>query len=151
MDEPIGKVQFPLGEAQSSSRQMVVENGVSSSPRPHFEVGSNKLKHTRCEYHGDREAAARCPECSGFFCRECVTEHNGRMLCLKCLRKNLDSLRGKGKGLGFYMMAAAFLISMMSSWYFFFQISVFLASIPQKYHDGSVVTGQASTEKPRGH
>lgn len=39
----------------------------------------------RCRNHADREAAARCPECRRYFCRECVTEHEGRMVCAGCL------------------------------------------------------------------
>jgi hypothetical protein len=41
----------------------------------------------RCSNHAGREAAARCPECRSFFCRECVTEHEGRVLCASCIRK----------------------------------------------------------------
>lgn len=41
----------------------------------------------RCANHPGREAAARCPECRSFFCRECVTEHEGRVLCAACIRK----------------------------------------------------------------
>ena len=28
-----------------------------------------------------------CPSCRRFFCRECATEHEGRLLCSTCLRK----------------------------------------------------------------
>jgi hypothetical protein len=41
----------------------------------------------RCANHTGREAAARCPECRSFFCRECVTEHEGRVLCAACIRR----------------------------------------------------------------
>ena len=34
-----------------------------------------------------REAVARCPECTQFFCRECITEHDDRVLCSACLKK----------------------------------------------------------------
>jgi hypothetical protein len=40
---------------------------------------------TRCQRHPGQAAAARCPSCQQSFCRECVTEHYGRMLCLACL------------------------------------------------------------------
>ena len=50
-----------------------------------------KLVHQRCLHHTDREAASRCPSCRMFFCRECVTEHNGRVLCRKCLVSNQTS------------------------------------------------------------
>ena len=35
--------------------------------------------------HAAREAAARCPACGEFFCRECVVEHAGKPLCASCL------------------------------------------------------------------
>ncbi len=42
-----------------------------------------------CLLHPDRKAAARCPECGDVFCRECVTEHAGKYLCIKCLEIRL--------------------------------------------------------------
>ena len=50
------------------------------------------LAHQRCFNHALREAAARCPGCGNFFCRECVTEHDDRVLCAACLET------GKTKG-----------------------------------------------------
>jgi hypothetical protein len=40
----------------------------------------------RCWNHESREAVCRCPECGNSFCRECVTEHESRLLCAGCLR-----------------------------------------------------------------
>jgi len=45
------------------------------------------LKHKRCFNHANREASARCPNCKHDFCRECITEHAGKMLCVNCLKK----------------------------------------------------------------
>jgi hypothetical protein len=39
----------------------------------------------RCWNHEEREAACRCPGCLRSFCRECVTEHESRLLCAACL------------------------------------------------------------------
>src|SRR4030095_7031886 len=39
----------------------------------------------RCLNHPEREAAARCPRCRRYFCRECVAEYRGRMLCAECM------------------------------------------------------------------
>ena len=41
----------------------------------------------RCVRHPNRDAAARCPSCQQYFCRECVVEHDGRLLCSDCLRR----------------------------------------------------------------
>jgi hypothetical protein len=43
--------------------------------------------HQRCWNHEGREAVCRCPECGRSFCRECVTEHQSRLLCAACLTR----------------------------------------------------------------
>jgi hypothetical protein len=45
------------------------------------------LVQQRCVNHPAREASARCPECGRFYCRECITEHDDRVLCASCLEK----------------------------------------------------------------
>ena len=56
----------------------------------------------RCWNHESREAVCRCPECGNSFCRECVTEHESRLLCAACLRsltRAREGERGGGRGL----------------------------------------------------
>ena len=45
------------------------------------------LAQQRCRNHLERSAAGRCPTCSFFYCRECITEHAGRLLCAACVQK----------------------------------------------------------------
>jgi hypothetical protein len=45
------------------------------------------LRHARCLFHPLREAAARCPHCGGTYCRECVTDEEGKLACPPCLRR----------------------------------------------------------------
>jgi len=45
------------------------------------------LRHARCLFHPLREASARCPHCGGTFCRECVTDEEGKLACPPCLRR----------------------------------------------------------------
>src|SRR3954462_5126368 len=45
------------------------------------------LRHARCLFPPLREAAARCPHCGGTFCRECVTDEEGKVACPPCLRR----------------------------------------------------------------
>ncbi len=45
------------------------------------------LASQRCLNHATREAVARCPECGHFYCRECITEHDDRVICASCLKK----------------------------------------------------------------
>ena len=39
-----------------------------------------------CWNHESRQAVCRCPECRRSFCRECISEHESRLLCAACLR-----------------------------------------------------------------
>src|SRR5215468_3888389 len=48
---------------------------------------ATRLRHARCLFHPLREAAARCPHCGGTFCRECVTDEEGKLACPPCLRR----------------------------------------------------------------
>ena len=45
------------------------------------------LSQQRCLRHELREAAGRCPSCQRYYCRECLTEHDHRLLCVTCLAK----------------------------------------------------------------
>lgn len=48
---------------------------------------ATSLRHARCLFHPLREAAARCPHCGGTFCRECVTDEEGKLACPPCLQR----------------------------------------------------------------
>jgi len=50
-------------------------------------LSTKGLRHARCLFHPLREAAARCPHCGGTFCRECVTDEEGKLACPPCLRR----------------------------------------------------------------
>ena len=63
----------------------------------------------RCRNHADREAAARCPDCRRHFCRECVTEHEGRMVCAACIAppRTADVAAPRRRFAGAFRTAAA--------------------------------------------
>jgi len=71
----------------------------------------------RCWNHEDREAACRCPGCGRPFCRECVTEHEARLLCSKCLaagaRGALAGLGGARKLIPILMLLAGLFLAWM--------------------------------------
>ena len=54
---------------------------------PFHRSSATGLRHSRCLFHPLREAAARCPHCGGTFCRECVTDEEGKLACPPCLRR----------------------------------------------------------------
>lgn len=54
---------------------------------PSYKASAMSLRHARCLFHPLREAASRCPHCGGTFCRECVTDEEGKLACPPCLRR----------------------------------------------------------------
>ncbi|MCP4691756.1 MAG: rhomboid family protein [Desulfobacterales bacterium] len=97
-----------------------------------------KLSEQRCYNHGFREAAARCPECGRFFCRECITEHEDRVLCSACLVRTRDP--GESRPSPMSRLAPLFhgVTGIMLMWLFFYLMGQVLLSIPSSYHDGSI-------------
>lgn len=98
----------------------------------------NDLIHQRCFNHKFREAVARCPECSRYFCRECITEHEDRVLCAACLAKTT-----KKPSLGLYRFSGLFfviqvILGTMLMWIFFYYLGQILLSLPVSFHEGTV-------------
>jgi hypothetical protein len=96
-----------------------------------------EITRQRCFNHLGREAVARCPECERFFCRECITEHEDRVVCAACLK----TMTGPGKKKGRY--AGAFLFTRCSLgfvvlWFLFFTLGRMLLRIPSAFHDGTL-------------
>ena len=58
-----------------------------SSAMPVQRLSAAGLRHAHCLFHPVREAAALCPLCGGTFCRECVTDEDGKLACPPCLRR----------------------------------------------------------------
>jgi uncharacterized paraquat-inducible protein A len=92
------------------------------------------LRQKRCENHPQREASARCPECGRFFCRECITEHDDRVLCASCLAK-LSIKETKGTVLWNWLprLALAF-TAVVLVFFALFLIGNLLVSVPSHFH-----------------
>jgi hypothetical protein len=96
------------------------------------------LAHQHCLNHDTREAVAQCPECRHFFCRECVTEHDDRLLCASCLRK--ISKAGGSHRHPFRNLARAgmSLAGLLMASLFFYWLAQILLMIPTSFHDGTL-------------
>jgi hypothetical protein len=74
----------------------------------------------RCWNHEAREAACRCPACGRNYCRECVSEHEGRLLCAACLSgvtAGREPSGGRWRKLApAAMIAAAILLAWLTYW-----------------------------------
>jgi len=78
------------------------------------------LSRARCTNHEGRQASGLCPTCSRPFCRECLTEHGGRLSCASCLKRSAPAAKTgiawKKKLAAPAMLAAAMLLS----WFVFY-------------------------------
>ena len=95
------------------------------------------IAHERCFNHAGREAAARCPECGRLFCRECVSEHAGRVICATCLRDIAASTPAKRRA-GIPPRILAVFLGILILWSSFFLLGKSLLSIPSAFHDITV-------------
>jgi hypothetical protein len=98
----------------------------------------NILAHQRCFNHAVREAVARCPECGQYYCRECITEHDDRVVCSACL-KNLTRLPlTKRPAFVQVLRLAQCALGILIVWFFFFLIGAGLLKIPASFHEGTL-------------
>ncbi len=96
------------------------------------------LVQQRCFHHAHREAVARCPECLRFFCRECVTEHDDRVICAACLRKASGKNRSSSRPWRGLVLSGALACGVWLTWVTFFLVGKLLLRIPTSFHDGTL-------------
>jgi len=92
----------------------------------------------RCFYHESREAACRCPICRRYFCRECVTEHDDRVLCVECLKTIVAGQAPRLSGARRLFRGVLTVAGILMAWLFFYTIGRTLLLIPSAVHDGTV-------------
>jgi hypothetical protein len=92
----------------------------------------------RCFNHAFREAAARCPECRRFFCRECVAEHDDRVICASCLKKIAAPRLANRRAFSILIRSVQLVFGVLVAWFFFFVVGEALLRIPASFHDTSV-------------
>ena len=96
------------------------------------------VTHQRCFNHATREAAARCPECGQFFCRECITEHDDRVLCAACLRKLAARPLTQRRGFVGTVRAVQLAVGLLIVWWCFHFLGQVLLDTPGNFHDGTI-------------
>lgn len=98
----------------------------------------NTLHQQRCLNHSLREAVARCPVCTQYFCRECITEHEDRVICAACLRKLTVKPVARKRNLSAIKWLFAGGCGFLLGWSVFYTAGRVLVSIPAEFHDGSI-------------
>ncbi len=92
----------------------------------------------RCLNHDTREAAARCPACAQFFCRECITEHDGKVICAGCLRKESGLRAERRVSAAIFGRALAVTAGFLLGWICFYSAGQLLVSVPAEFHEGTL-------------
>jgi hypothetical protein len=96
------------------------------------------LLHQRCFNHAAREAVARCPECGHFFCRECITEHDDRVICAACLKKLARAPLLRRPGFAWAIRAVQCAFGIFVVWFFFYLVGEGLLALPSSFHEGTL-------------
>jgi len=96
------------------------------------------LARQRCLNHLNREAVARCPECQRFFCRECVTEHEDRLICAACLKKLAKATTRRRFRFANLAGIGQCLLGVLTAWLFFYFLGRSLLAIPDSFHEGTL-------------
>ena len=98
-----------------------------------------ELYHQRCRNHQYREAVARCPECGRFFCRECITEHEDRVLCAECLSRLMHASAPLGRSyLSGLLRIFHFVLGTGILWMIFYYLGQALLLLPSSFHEGTL-------------
>jgi hypothetical protein len=96
------------------------------------------LAQQHCLNHAAREAVAQCPQCHYFFCRECITEHDDRILCAVCLRQTFEKPKKDRHPFRVLGRAGISLAGFFTTVLFFYWVGRLLLLIPTSFHDGSL-------------
>lgn len=96
------------------------------------------LAYQRCFNHAEREAVARCPECGQFFCRECITEHDDRVVCAACLKKLARVPLARRPAFVALVRLGQCALGLLLAWFFFFAIGGRLIRLPDSFHEGTL-------------
>jgi hypothetical protein len=99
---------------------------------------AQSLARKRCFNHARREAAARCPECGRYYCRECVTEHEDRVVCADCLELLAGAPKRRGSRLALLKMPVLFAAGFLALWIFFFALGRGLLALPSSFHQNTL-------------
>ena len=91
----------------------------------------------RCLVHPDREAAARCPSCHQYYCRECVVEHDTQFLCAACLQRAIEG-GGIATSAGFaWLSPLRLLLGFAGAYLSLYVIERILLLIPVNLYNGT--------------
>ncbi len=99
----------------------------------------------RCFIHPSREAASLCVECRRSFCRECVVEHDGRLVCGPCLERLRPAASSGSRRFAGLASAASMVGAILLCWIAFYLAGrVLLLEEPVRHAFEDAAKGNAS-------
>jgi hypothetical protein len=88
-----------------------------------------------CLNHPHREAVARCVECARFFCRECIADHAGRLICGSCLQKLARAgVKVARTWPGALRSVVKSMAGLLLAWFCFYTVGRALVQLPSDFH-----------------
>ena len=89
-----------------------------------------------CSHHPERESVARCPECGHTYCRECITDHAGRVICARCLEELRQAgPRSRNTTAELIKSVLGLGIGALLALIFYYALGWTLLQIPEKFHE----------------
>jgi len=73
-----------------------------------------------------------------FFCRECIVEHDDRILCTACLAKLASPAPQRKRSLEGVFLVGQSVLAVALIWFFFFLIGRGLLAVPATFHEGKI-------------
>lgn len=103
-------------------------------------LDASTVSQSTCSLHPMRPASARCPSCSVFYCSECITEHEGRLTCAKCLSAESAHTESKGSISRFFQLMPVLhlLLAVAAAWVIFYLLAQTILEIPHDFHNGTI-------------
>jgi hypothetical protein len=92
----------------------------------------------RCFNHAHREAVALCTTCGRHYCRECITEHGGRIICSFCLEQREAKRAARQGMLAMPFKAVSLAGGLLLLWIFFYYLGRILLALPSSFHEGTI-------------
>lgn len=96
------------------------------------------MAQVQCLNHPKREAAARCTACGQVFCRECVTNLGGRMVCGACYQVKTTVETKVRKDWFVLKFVLQVVVGMGLFWGLWWRVGRLLAGMPSSFHEGTM-------------
>lgn len=100
---------------------------------------SELLSNLVCNLHPERPASFRCQSCRGYFCPECVTEHDNKYTCASCLDVRKEEASPVERRFSLQPMPLIqFAMAVVFCWVIFYLLAQLIVGVPDKFHEGTL-------------